>query len=356
MKKSRKENPRIFHGLANICGIGRNIADWQREEKKASADFFVYKDNPFFQNGHVNLHFEKKNVIQRSIERIILLSKSIRTYDIFHFYFGKSLFPLNLDLPILRLYGKIVLMEYFGSEIRLTKIEKNRNPYYHLRETENGYSEGFDFLKKARMFWQGIWMHLCFAQTLLYKHALSSIPEKKINQDLWVGTTINVPDEQLQVDPGLNVTIYHAPTDRIRKGSDYVEKAVEELKAEGLQFEFHVISNLPHDELLLILETKADIVVDQLLSGGFGILAMEAMSCGRPVCGYVMPEVRNAIPDLPIVQCTIDTLKDNLRELILNKEKREKIGKASWEFAKKQYDRDTIYEELWQIYLNFWHV
>ena len=147
--------------------------------------------------------------------------------------------------------------------------------------------------------------------------------------------------------------VIHAPTDRHTKGTPFIEKAVQELHSEGLAFEFKLVQNMPHQDLMKELN-QADILVDQLLGGGFGVLAMEGMASGKPVCGFILPSVRNEIPDLPIVQCTTDSIKDQLRELILNQNQREMVGHESWAFARKHFDRDTIYEDLWQLYLSLW--
>lgn len=348
-----KRIPRIFHGPVNICGIGHDISAWQREKKNANAEFIVFTDNTNRQNSDRNLHFEKLGLLQRISGRIRLFSDAVRDYDIFHFYFGKSFFPLNLDLPILRLLGKYIIMDYVGSDVRLYNVQRKINPYYQLR-APSGLWDHFDLAKRARMVWQGIWAHYCFAGKILYKHAVTSIPKRKIINDIWINTTLDIPDQMPAAPSNQKPFILHAPSNRQTKGTAFVEQAVTDLHAEGLDFDFQIYQKVPHDQFIEALQTRADIVVDQLLSGGYGVLAMESMAYGKTVCGYVLPEVRATMPGLPIVQCTVDTLTDNLRELILDKAKRDRIGRESWEFARRNFDRDHIYEKLWQVYLNLW--
>ena len=174
---------------------------------------------------------------------------------------------------------------------------------------------------------------------------------KKINHSLWINKARSVQSKPPKPTKPTNPSVIHAPTDIHTKGTPIIEKAVKELMGEGIQFQFHIYNGKPHDELMQILQNEADIVIDQLFNGGFGVFAMEALSSGRPVCSFIMPEIRERVPDLPIVQCTIDTLKNNLRELITDKEKRDRIGNESWQFARTHFDKDRIYEELWQIYL-----
>lgn len=344
--------PRIFHGPANICGIGRDLADWQQENKQVKSDFIVFEDRTNRQNSHKNLHLSEINPLSRIIRQLQFFVEALKNYDIFHFYFGKSLLPLNLDLPILRLAGKRILMTYLGSDIRLDKIEKKRNPYYLLRKPKNNKS---DLLKQVRMIWHGIWCDYCITGLRLFSSAITSIPKKKIINDIWVAKTMEIPPDPPKYINRKRPVVIHAPTNPLTKGTKYVQKAVDALIEKGVDFEFRIFHKVPHDEFLEFLINEADIVVDQLLSGGYGTLAMEGMTYGKPVCCYVTEDILNQIPDLPIVQCTIETLQDNLQELILHPEKREEIGQAGWDFAREHFDRDVVAEKLWQIYLKLWN-
>jgi glycosyltransferase involved in cell wall biosynthesis len=205
------------------------------------------------------------------------------------------------------------------------------------------------------MFWQGLWFDFCLAERNLYAYALTSIPKEKIICDLWVANTIEVPIKLPILKSKKQPVIVHAPSNLQKKGTHYIQKAVDTLLEEGLSFDFRIFHKIPHEEFIRYMIDEADIVVDQLLIGDFGVLAMEAMTFSKPVCGFVLDELREMIPDLPIVQCTVDTIKDQLRDLILNPKKREQLGRKGWEFAKKHYDRDTTYEKLWQIYLELWN-
>ena len=343
-------NPRIFHGPENVCGIGRYLADWQRESKGVKSDFIVYADHTPHQNSHVNLHLDEKNPVSAFFAKFLFLIKALNEYDLFHFYFGKSLLPLNLDLPILKIFGKKILMDYLGSDIRLMSIEEKRNPYNHLRSSNN-ILDRHEWIKKIRMRWHGLWADRLLAARFLYAHALTSIPRKKIISNLWVNNTMDLSVIHPNFVTHKIPVIVHAPTNFKNKGTLFIQKAVDELKGEGKIFEFRVFHKVPHKEVINYIHFESDIVVDQLIGGGFGTLAMEAMSFGKPVCVYVLEEVLAMVPDLPVVQSTIETIKDRLAWLIDHPEERVRLGKAGWEFAKAHYDRDKNCQELWALYL-----
>ncbi len=349
MLELEDKKPRIYHGPENVCGIGRYVADWQRENEGVKADFIVYDDNTNRQNSHKNLKLNQKNTLASFFAKVRFLIQAIKEYDLFHFYFGKSLLPLNLDMPILKLCGKKILMDYLGSDIRILSVEEKRNPYYHLRTPKHNLDR-YEWIKKLRMRWQSLWFDRCLAARKLYAHALTSIPKRKIINNLWVNTTMDLDGYRPTFQTHEVPIIVHAPTNFQTKGTPYVEKAIDELKEEGYSFQYRMFHKVPYEEVIEFIQNESDIVVDQLISGGFGTLAMEAMCFGKPVCGYVLEEVRDMIPDLPIVQCTIDTLKEKLAWLIENPKERIHYGKAGWAFAQTHYDRDKNNRELWALY------
>lgn len=350
-KKTRGSVLRILHGPENIGGIGRFLADWQREKKGAKSDFIVYRDNTPFQNSHQNLHLEKYPRLISLFHQVSFLLHCLRTYDLFHFYFGKSLLPLNADLPVLKIFGKKIIMNYVGSDIRLNSVELRRHDYYHLRMDAEKKKGPPEFLKRIKLAWHSLWCDRFIAPRNLFAHAKEIFLKEKIIHHIWTTNTIELPSSLQQIEQAKIPLILHAATNPERKGTRFVVDTINNLKNKGLTFDFISTSDMPHEELIRILKEKADIVVDSPLSGGFGNLAMEAMAHGKPVCGYIIEEIRALIPDLPVVQCTIENLEEKLGGLIKNPVERARLGKAGYEFAKRYYDRTKTCEELWVLYL-----
>jgi len=252
----------------------------------------------------------------------------------------------------LKLAGKKVVMNYVGSDIRLRSVEIKRHQYFHLRPEVIKEKSYYELLKRIQLHWHAIWCDFCIAPRNLYAHAKEIYPERKIIKNIWTTNTITVP-EKIKKKPESKIpVVLHAPTNLEKKGTYYVNQAINSLKEKGISFEYFLAIKIPHHEFIEILKNKADIIVDSVLGGGFGNLAMEAMAYGKPVCGYVIEEIRDSIPDLPVVQCTIETLEERITWLIENPDKRNMIGIAGHEFAKKHYDRNTIGEELWALYMS----
>ncbi|MGI9227421.1 MAG: glycosyltransferase [Gammaproteobacteria bacterium] len=340
----------VFHGPANIGGIGRYTADWQRKHGFIS-DFITYQENPLIPNSHVCLHLDNYNRISRQIIRLLFFILCLHKYKIFNFYFGITFYKTNIDLPILKLFRKKVIMTYCGSDIRLIEVEHTRNPYSHLLKI--GIDDPkYDFIKKLRMRWQCIWINKVLAPRNLYAYAREVFPEKKIIKDIWIHNSLELSKDQsnkykLKSPP----VIVHAPSAKLIKGTKYVERAIDVLKSKGYKFEYKCLNNIGNDQVKKILKEEADIILDQFLLGGFGTFAIEAMSYGKPVVGYLLESVKEQhYPDCPIVNATIDNLPQVLESLLKNPVRMAQLGSEGRIFAKKNVDRDILNKKLLDIY------
>ena len=87
------------------------------------------------------------------------------------------------------------------------------------------------------------------------------------------------------------------------------------------------------------------VLVDQLLLGWYGAVAVEAMAVGRPVLCYVREDEPDDNPfgaELPIVRATPETLAENLRRLITDPEQRASLGADGRRFAASRHDPREI--------------
>ncbi len=143
--------------------------------------------------------------------------------------------------------------------------------------------------------------------------------------------------------------IVHAPSSRRRKGTEHVTAA-----ADGLPAELQIIEGLHHDEARRRYET-ADIVVDQLNAGWYGLFAIEAMALGKPVVSFLHDEAVRRTEEafgieVPIVRATRDTLPDVLGRLVRSPEERRRIGAAGRAYVERVHDIDRVADRLLDIY------
>jgi glycosyltransferase involved in cell wall biosynthesis len=342
---------RIFHGPITIGGIGWHLAEWQRRQGLLS-DCIVYDDRGFRQLYHIKLVLSEYGRLRRCFLILSTFILVLIRYDVFHFYFGGTFFPYNLDLPILRLFRKKIIMTYCGSDIRLVDVARRSNNYSHLLKIGSNDPK-YDRKKKWRMRWHSLWVNRFTAIRNLHEHATEVLPVKKVLNYPWLNNIgFNIADAPDPDELKCNIIpkLIHAPSNRGIKGSEYVTQAIETLKQRGIQFEYqelHCVSNAKVQKII----RNCDIVVDQFLIGGIGTLAFEGMGYGKPVVAY-LPEkiVEKFIPGCPVYNATIDNLADRLEELINKPELRLELGKKGIAFVKKHLDYETIQREVIKIY------
>src|SRR6476620_1269121 len=76
--------------------------------------------------------------------------------------------------------------------------------------------------------------------------------------------------------------IAHAPSKRAVKGTEAVLAAVESLRAKGAPVELDLIEGVPNADARLRY-AAADVGVDQLRIGCYGMFAIESMALGKPI-------------------------------------------------------------------------
>jgi len=98
---------------------------------------------------------------------------------------------------------------------------------------------------------------------------------------------------------------------------------------------------VPHAQVKALI-AECDIVVDQLLIGWYGAVAVEAMALGKPVLCYLREEdLKRFVPfrdRIPIVRTTKETLADDLRTLLGDTARGSELGVAGRRFVEECHD------------------
>ena len=154
------------------------------------------------------------------------------------------------------------------------------------------------------------------------------------------------------------VSVLHAPNHRQIKGTEHLERAVDALRADGLQTELRVIQGLPNEELRTAM-ASADVLADQFLMHGYAMAAVEGMALGRPVMvnmGTLPAVLRSteAFRRCPAVDANPENLEDQLRRLVEDPALRRELGRAGREFAERFHSYEAV-SRIWaQIIDHVW--
>jgi hypothetical protein len=149
--------------------------------------------------------------------------------------------------------------------------------------------------------------------------------------------------------PARKLKIVHAPTDRAAKGTSHIIGAIERVKkARPDAVELTLVEGVSHVEALQMY-ASADLVIDQVLTGWYGGLAVEVMKMGKPVMCYIREDDLKFIPsqmraDLheAIINVTPDTLFEALLEIADNRDILQEKSSAGAEYVRKWHDPVSI--------------
>ncbi len=254
-------------------------------------------------------------LVRRQLTQWSALARLAPRTDLFHFYFGLTLVPRSLQFPILGALRKKSVMHYLGSDIRGKSTQELAFGRQAGAEVVGSY-DAIRWVPKAEM-----------------------IPP---------GIDVSVIEPAPPTDR-VRPVILHAPSSRRRKGTEEVIAA-----CEGLDADLMLVEGLHHDEAFERYR-EADIVVDQLNAGWYGLFAIECMALGKPVVTFLHEEAvtrteKELGARVPIVNATRDTLRAQLEPLIASAAERRRIGAESRAYVEQVHDLERVADRLLALY------
>lgn len=337
---------RILHAPNNICGQTYFLAKAQRKLGYESNSMAFARHNFAYP---IDECLELQDIEDRNLRRGKMWTyfcECLEKYDIFHFHFKETLLIPSYDLPVLKMKGKKIVRSYWGDDIRIPSMAGSRNPYFNRYQHHNSEDELIKRISYEREFID----FAIVADLEVYNYARQFYPESKIKV-LPVGVDIerykpNFPDEAKN-----KPTIVHAPSARGLKGTKEVIQTINKLRSDGYSFNFILVEGKSHQEAIEIYG-QADIVIDQLLIGGYGFVSIESMALGKPVLCYLQPEYypQEVYDTIPIIKTDCTNLYDELKKLIVDPSLRYRIGIRSRKYVEGYFNIDTVAKALINIY------
>jgi glycosyltransferase involved in cell wall biosynthesis len=304
---------RVVHCPVNTAGV-----PWTNVEalRRRGVDAQLVVFNRYRLHPEADWSLERHGgLLRRQLTQWRALARLLPRTDVFHFYFGLTLVPRSLQFPLLRLAGKQSVLHYLGSDIR------GKSPD------------------------QLAWGRKAGAQVVGSYDAIRWVPEAEV-----IPPGIDVAGLQ-PVPPAERARplIVHAPSSRRRKGTEHVIAACEALDAD-----LEIVEGLRHDDAFERYR-QADIVVDQLNAGWYGIFAIECMALGKPVVTFLHDEAvrrtENAFGvEVPLVSATAETLRERLRPLVADAEERRRVGAASRAYVEHVHGIEAVTDRLLDLY------
>jgi glycosyltransferase involved in cell wall biosynthesis len=306
---------RVTHCPVNMAGIGyKNVQALRR--RGVDARLVVFKPQPFRPTEYDWNLDRPDGFVRAQLVQWRALARLLPVTDVFHFYFGLTLVPKSLQFPLLRAARKKSLFHYLGSDIR------GKTP------------KELAFGKRAD------------AEVIGSYDAIRWVPEAEV---IPPGVALAEYVVRLPNESARRPVVVHAPSSRRRKGTEDVIAA-----CQGLDVELDLVEGLHHDEARRRYE-RADIVVDQLNAGWYGLFAIEAMALGKPVITFLHDEAVRRTEDafgvrVPLVGATRETLRERIRELAEDSSRRRALGEESRAYVEQVHDIEKIADRLLELY------
>ncbi len=336
---------KVLHLPTDVGGFSWGLA---AGEKKLGLDSTVLlKQGSWLEYpSDINLEWDKKGRVAKFASAAATLLKIRKEFDVYHFNFGASLidpaiYPL-FDLPFYP-RNKKIFFTYNGCDARqkLKTMERVGFSACHEAGCYGGMCNdgALDLLRAKKIEKVSRRAAGIFA---LNPDLLWVLPEWAV----FLPYTIAAWD---RIDPtpykiGKKLTIVHAPTNRGAKGSEYILKALEELKKTYKNIKVVLVENKVNEEALKIY-AEADLVIDQALIGWYGGLAVEVMKMGRPVAAFIRDEDLKFIPEKmahglkdAIININPQNIAEVLKEYLDNTRLLERRHEAVLDYVHRWHD------------------
>jgi len=357
---------RIFIGLYNIANLMDIYSNGFRR-LGFQVDCFEVSDHPFYdlKTRKVNLYTSASQVMNsylenssgvklppphrddRLLDMLEHLMRDFLQYDIYIFMNCMSLLPGNLDYPILKRNGKIIISLFSGSEIRHSRSAADiwsamDNDLPDVMSSPDDVTYTHDQMEGYKI-----------AHRNIYERSIDKKIQNVCMAELFADVTLSVPEQSgLQLKPyqayvhavdSYNIKpiihgrkypiVTHLPSNPAVKRSDLILRALDELSREGVKFTLIAKSGIPHLEVMRLL-SESDILIDQI-SNFPALLSHEGMASGCAVLTGCHP-LSMPIPleevGCPAVHITIKTLKEQIRNIIKDREERCRVSKQGVEY------------------------
>jgi glycosyltransferase involved in cell wall biosynthesis len=304
---------RVTHGPVNTAGIPwTNVQALRR--RGVDAQLVVFNRYRLHPEADVDLK-RSGGLVHRQLTQWRAFARLAPATDIFHFYFGLTLLPKSLQFPILRALGKRSVVHFLGSDIR-------------------GKPPG-----------ELAWARRAGARIVGSYDAVRWVPDAHV-----IPPGIDVAGIEPSPPSGRDrPLVLHAPSSRSRKGTEHVVAACAELN-----LDLEIVEGLDHRRAFERYR-RADVIVDQLNAGWYGVFAIEAMALGKPVVSFLHDEAVRRTEEafgleVPIVSVTRETLVERLRPLAASPDERRRVGAASRVYAQEVHDLERMTDRLLALY------
>lgn len=349
---------RVLHAPAAVGGHAPGLAQAERRRGLDSVCVALESTPQGYEVDEV-LAPEGSSRLRRELARGRLLVRAFRDFDVIHLNFGSPLTPRRYpasvlgargtaahlfdlyagavefrELSLLKRAGKAIVVTYQGDDARQAASAPQLPAGYYDPDLDERKRE---WIRRVDRYADVIYALNPDLLRVLPARA-QFLPYASVDLDLWT------PEP-----PQANATpvVVHAPSDRKGKGTDAVLAASTELVRRGVAHELVLVEGVTRDEARRAY-ARADVLIDQVVVGWYGGLAVELMALSKPVVAHIDADDLDALPgamrsELPVIDADAGSLTEVLNDLLTTRrDELPEIGRRSRRYAEKWHDPNAV--------------
>lgn len=323
---------KVLHGMSDISGQGYYTVQGLRGNG-VTAELALFSDQKSRCAADIILDRAAPRQVRDFAER------KAKEIDIFHSHGGDTLLPDQSDLDLFKENHVRIFAEFHGTEIR-----------YIFNDMPLPFAPKESINSEERLQRQKRLLNLINKSDGIILHSEGQYPylPQPLSKPVYiVPLRVDVRGLTAQYETGnKRLRVVHAPTHRQFKGTEKILKSLERVKED---FERALVEGKAPEEAREIYRT-ADIIIDQISGGGYGVLGIEAMALGKPVIAYITEQTRRRHPLLPIVSADFDSLSEVVSDLISDGQKRFRLGKSGRKYVERYHENVRVTALLAALY------
>lgn len=256
----------------------------------------------------------------------LLIEQGLTACGLLH---GKSYFD---DLPLLLESGIKVGLVFRGSEIRDPAAHATRERWSPFADPNDPLTATLQMLvDEPRRRLHDFDVPL-FVTTL---DLLDDVP-----QAIWLPQVLDLndwsPGSARALARDRPIVLHAPPRAEQMKGSHWVDDACKSLHHAGA-IEYRRLHGVPFAQMPSQIR-DADIVIDSVASGTYGVLSLQAMACERLVVGHVSDRVRDQLVDgLPVLQAEPPELERVITDALADRAGSQSLARAGREYVRRYH-------------------
>lgn len=319
---------------------------------------FDYHENIHLKNDQIIMVYKKKKspffFKLQTFWGIIQLFVFAKKCNVIHVFSDFS-FNTRHDDYLMNLFfnkfcsNKIKVVTFLGSEVRNSEIEQKINKFYKNVYQLKNYEYRFTETPEKSIAIQKKFQEYSF-KAILNPETIHFV-DTKILEIIGI---YHHPYKRLEpkiINQSKKLKILHGGTAPIAKGTFEIHKIMDKLIEDGYEIDFNSINGVSHDEFINLLRT-ADIYIDQVIWGWYGVAAIQAMSIGIPVLCYLGEKPLIHVPKIGIYNTNVITLYNDILNLYNDEKLMSEISKNCIETYNKLHQESVVALNLINIYLN----